>query len=126
FEVAAELGGDGGHAKGAHAIPNPVTGPVTASVICPSGHRSPTPRPWVSSPHSAPAAGPAGGGGAPGSSAVRIAKPGKHVSQSPADTPYGRGTAATSSTARQPLASASMPSVPAIPAMDTSLAAAGR
>jgi hypothetical protein len=54
-----------------------------------------------------------------------MAKPGKQVSQSPMLAFSGRGTAATSSTAAQPLASASMPSVPTTPAIETSLAAAG-
>ena len=57
---------------------------------------------------------------------MSIAKPGKQVSQSPTVVCAGRGTAATSSTAPHPLASASMPSVPATPAIETSFAAAGR
>jgi hypothetical protein len=54
-----------------------------------------------------------------------MANPGKQVSQSPTVVPAGRGTAATSSTALQLLASANMPRVPTRPAMLTSFAAAG-
>ena len=73
LEVATELGGDGRHAQGGHdAAPIPVTVSATASVISPSGQRSPTPRPSVSCPHTAPTAGPAGGG-VSASSAVSMA-----------------------------------------------------
>ena len=92
-----------------------------AVIRSPSGQHSVTPVPATSSPQAAVTAGPAGAG-AP---AVSIAKPGKQVSQSPVDAPRGRGTRSTSSTAPQPDASASMPRVPAIPAIETSLAAAG-
>ncbi len=59
-------------------------------------------------------------------SAETIANPGKHVSQSPVVAADGVGMSATSSTALQPLASASIPVVPMTPVMLTSLAAVGR
>lgn len=58
-------------------------------------------------------------------SAETRANPGKQVSQSAVPAPSGVGTSATSSTARQPLASASIPVLPTRPLMLTSLAALG-
>ena len=51
--------------------------------------------------------------------------PGKQVSQSDIVAAAGRGTAATSSSAPVPEASASIATVPARPAIETSLAAWG-
>jgi hypothetical protein len=126
FEVPVETRCRGSHPKGVHAAPSPVTESVTTSVSAPSGQRKTTPWPATSSPQSALTAGDAGGGGRCAWSAVSIPNPGKQVNQSPTVACAGLGTAATSSTAWQPLASASMPRVPTNPAIETSLAAAGR
>ena len=80
---------------------------------------------FVSSPHSADSAGPDGAVGAPGRSAVIIANPGKHVIHSHIDAESGFGIEEMSNTAPVPLASASIPVVPAKPAIEMSLAALG-
>src|SRR5690606_10480600 len=123
LHVAAEFGG--GDRDGGHDSPNPVTVPCTAVVVVPSGQRSRTPGSAVRTPQVADSAGPAGATAVPGRSAVSTAKPGKQVSHSATEAPAGRGTRAMSMSAPTPAASASIPVVPASPAMETSLAAAG-
>ena len=96
-----------------------------ALVRTPSGHRNRTPCPGSNRPQTALStnSGRLMDLWAAVGSAVTIANPGKHASQSPVVAPAGRGMAATSRTALTPDASASIPAVPTRPAMLTSFAA---